>query len=406
MSIIGSGHGDLPHRSHKRTLNLLMVAGFAPFPPRTGAQVREWEQIRYLGARHRLTLACLVGDSDREIDFQHYLAPYCAAAYGTPFSGLKLDPELPQRLQQFIWQSLWALLKELHAQTFDAVLFDGLMMAPYRDLFRNFSVLTEHNIESSLTELMAESETHGQWTREFEEPGKQARMLRAYEDRTWARFPLRTVVSETDRKLMSKRVSLGRTVVVENGAYLDRFVESVDESADIMLFTGCMSYHPNIDGVLFFVDRILPRILRHRPSARLVVAGRDPDPKILALREQDGIEVIPNPADMYPLACRSRVSVVPIRLAGGTRIKILESMAWGLPVVSTRKGSEGLAVEDGIHLLMRDDPENFADAVLELFRDTRLYRTLRINGRRLVVMRYSWEAVFEPLHRALLEELD
>ena len=116
-----------------------------------------------------------------------------------------------------------------------------------------------------------------------------------------------------------------------------------------------------------------------------------------------GVELVPNPKSMARVAKRASITVAPLRFGSGTRIKILESMAWGLPVVSTTLGFEGIEASDGEHLLVRDDPKDFAEAICSLMSDASLWRKLRSAARDLVRERYSWDRVFEPLEQALIE---
>ena len=165
-----------------------------------------------------------------------------------------------------------------------------------------------------------------------------------------------------------------------------------------MLFIGRMDYHANIDAALYFVKNIWPLIHARRPELRLVIAGAQPAPAIVALREQ-GITVTGTVADVRPFYRSALVSVVPLRVGGGTRLKVLEAMAAGTPVVSTTLGAEGLAVTLGKDILLADTPQAFADAVVSLQADSEQWRELATNARQLVQARYDWSVIGDVLFR-------
>ena len=215
---------------------------------------------------------------------------------------------------------------------------------------------------------------------------------------------MRAIVSEVDRAQMDRRCSKGRTVIAPNGADLSTWLPGARHDTDTVLYHAYLPYFPNVDAVQFLVAEIWPHVRKRKPGARLIIAGRDPEDSVKAVvSAAPGVELVPNPKSMARVAKRASITVAPLRLGSGTRIKILESMAWGLPVVSTTLGFEGIEASDGEHLLVRDDPKEFAEAICLLMSDAALWRKLRYAGRDLVRERYSWDRVFEPLEEALIE---
>lgn len=161
---------------------------------------------------------------------------------------------------------------------------------------------------------------------------------------------------------------------------------------DPFLLIGNLSYLPNVEGAGFFCSAVLPRIRASDPDlARVTIAGSAPAPSVVALGAETGVTVRANPEDVAPLYRQARVAVVPLHAGGGTRIKILEAFAAGVPVVSTTLGAEGLDVRDGEHLLIADRPDDFADACVRLARDEALRVRLVANGQRLQRESYSLE---------------
>jgi glycosyltransferase involved in cell wall biosynthesis len=157
-----------------------------------------------------------------------------------------------------------------------------------------------------------------------------------------------------------------------------------------------MGYPPCVDAALYFCNEIFPLIRQSNHAAEFWVVGRDPRPEVLELKD-GSVHVTGRVDDVLPYYRQSSICVVPLRAGGGTRLKILEAMALGRPVVSTTIGCEGLDAADGEHLLIADTPAQFAEKTMSLFRDRQLYQRLSTNGRKLVETRYGWDQIAEKL---------
>ena len=277
-------------------------------------------------------------------------------------------------------------------------------MAEIRNDLETKTVLTEHNIESRLLRQISEQSWKQTLPRDFQQPAAEAARLEEYENRAWADFPLRSVVSEADRADMDSRVTRGKTVLAANGAHPSAWVSQARFEAATVLFPAHLGYPPNVDEVELLLAEIWPKLRKRKAGARLILAGRDPSDGVKAtVAASPGVELCANPKSMDGIVRRASITVAPLRVGSGTRCKILESMAWGLPVVSTTLGAEGIDAIDGEHLLIRDDLDEFAEAIGQLMSDETLWRKLRIGGRELVRERYSWDHVFKPLDEALIE---
>ncbi|MBI3491888.1 MAG: glycosyltransferase [Acidobacteria bacterium] len=170
-----------------------------------------------------------------------------------------------------------------------------------------------------------------------------------------------------------------------------------------LVFTGSMDWFPNEDAVLNFVDAILPRIRAAVPAVTLSVVGRAPSAPLRAAVEAAGGRVTGTVPDVRPFVDRASVYVVPLRVGGGTRLKIFEALAMGKAVVSTSVGAEGLPIAPGVHFVQADEPRAFADAVVSLLRDPARRRALGAAGRRLVEEKYSWTQVARQFEAACTE---
>jgi glycosyltransferase involved in cell wall biosynthesis len=291
----------------------------------------------------------------------------------------------------------------LDERRFDAVVCDFLV--PVVNLPASLpcpAILFTHNVEAEIWRRHAENATNPvsrrllaqQWTR----------MLR-FEEQALRRFDLVLAVSDADRQTFQRLYpgALRSDVhVVQTGVDTRYFapVATAPRRAHLV-FTGSMDWLPNEDGMTYFVRDILPRIREAEPEATLSIIGRAPTPAVQRLGEEAGVEVTGRVDDVRPHIAAGSVYVVPLRIGGGTRLKIFEAMGMAKAVVSTTVGAEGLPVTSGRDVIIADEPARFAQAVVRLIRDGEMRRQIEQEARRLVVERYDWSAVAEDFETAL-----
>jgi protein-tyrosine-phosphatase/glycosyltransferase involved in cell wall biosynthesis len=219
------------------------------------------------------------------------------------------------------------------------------------------------------------------------------RKLRRAEARACAAARLTLAVSEADREVLRALAPGADVRAVPTGVDTDYFAPRHGaETPGRLVFTGSMDWHPNEDAVLHFLATTLPRIRREAPEARLDVVGRNPSRRLREAVREAGAAVSGTVPDVRPYLAEAAVVVVPLRVGGGTRLKIFEALAMGKAVVSTGVGAEGLPIEPGTHYERADDPVEFAAAVVGLLRDPARRRALGEAGRRLVASRHTWAA--------------
>jgi glycosyltransferase involved in cell wall biosynthesis len=229
--------------------------------------------------------------------------------------------------------------------------------------------------------------------------------MRGWEPKIAARFDKTVSVSESDKNLLLSRNPNLDIAVVPNGVdtriYCPFPLKGREKN---IIIVGTMDYEPNVDGVLHFYDEIFPLIKKHQPHCTLTIVGKKPPSNIRRLSDEPGVTVQGDVDDVRPYYQKALVSVVPLRSGGGTRLKILEAMALGTPVVSTSVGCEGLDVENGRNILIADEPPDFAQRVTDLMTDKTLWDRIAREGRALVEESYDWGKISHH-YRNMLKEL-
>lgn len=275
---------------------------------------------------------------------------------------------------------------------FDLVHADTIALAPFVAApGRLPAVLTHHNIESVLMERRARAERGGLARRYLL---RESRKLREYERRHAGRFEVNITVSAADAQTLAAIAPGVRTAVVPNGVDTRYFTVEAGDEKPALIYVGGMNMFANRDAVLHFVTQVLPGIRARAPEVSFCAVGQDPPRELQALARRDpGVTCVGFVSDIRPLVRQAAVYVVPLRVGGGTRLKVLDAMACGKAIVSTAIGCEGIAARPGEHLLVADTPEAFAEAVLGLLADPGRRRALGSAARRLVETTYSWTIV-------------
>jgi glycosyltransferase involved in cell wall biosynthesis len=305
-----------------------------------------------------------------------------------------------------------AALEQMLVHRYDVVHFELAPMAGYATAHgrshdaRPLLCLDEHNIEYDIVTRTADAASS---TLRRAYSAIEWRKVRREERHAWSHLDGCTLTSARDQEMLLADEPAARTAVVPNGVDLEFFRPShggLQVGADgprTLLFFGAIDYYPNTDAVLFFLRDVLPRLTARYPQLRLCVVGRKPPESIVAQRGAN-VEVTGVVEDVRPWIDRADVVIVPLRIGGGTRLKILEAMGMGKAIVSTTLGAEGLDVVPDRDLLVANDAESFVDQVGRLLDDPALGRRIGASARELVVSRYSWKAAVDRL-TAFYDEL-
>ena len=272
----------------------------------------------------------------------------------------------------------------------DLIHMDSLDLSPYLPMIPASIpvVCVHHNVESALLERRAQSATGARaWYFRL-----QASLTEAEERRFMPRVALNVAVSEPDRAQLQRLAPAARFVTIPNGVDTTEVAALPDAPAGIV-FVGGATWFPNRDALEYFAGEILPRIRVHVPQVPVTWVGQASAADRQRYHEEHGITLTGYVDDITPYVQQSACYVVPLRVGGGTRLKILYAWAMGRAIVSTSIGCEGLDGTDGTDILIRDTPEDFADAVVQVLRDAQVRHRLASAGRALAVTRYDWEVI-------------
>jgi glycosyltransferase involved in cell wall biosynthesis len=252
-------------------------------------------------------------------------------------------------------------------------------------------VLFAHNVEHAIWQRLVRVERR-RWARAL--LALEWRKMRRWEARACRRADLTVAVSAVDGNRLAAIAPSARITAIPTGvdvAYFKPGTQAEDRSH--VVFTGAMDWYPNEDGILHFIDAVLPLVRRRVPDAKVTVVGRNPTERMRAAATRAGVQVTGTVDDVRPYIARGAVYVVPLRVGGGTRLKIFEALAMAKAVVSTPIGAEGLPLVHGEHFLEADGASAFAAAVVGLLRDPARRKALGAAGRRLVETQYGWATV-------------
>jgi glycosyltransferase involved in cell wall biosynthesis len=279
---------------------------------------------------------------------------------------------------------------------FDTIHFDTLGLAQYRPLVSGAgTVLNHHNIESSMMKHRAETDTRRiprqYWRWEAQ------KLLRAERDYC-PQFSVNLVVSPEDGETLARHAPGITTRVVANGVDTEYFTPRADPGGNTLLFCGGLDWYPNGDAMVYFFDQIWPLLTRQIPHVRMIVVGRNPPRWLTQLSDTDRrIQVTGFVDDVRPYFKEATAYICPIRAGGGTRLKILDALAMGMPLVGTTFACSGISVQHEKHVLLADTPAAFSEQVLRTLADPVLRANLAAQGRDLVCKDYSWSVVGKSL---------
>jgi polysaccharide biosynthesis protein PslH len=394
-------------------LRILTITARPFYPANTGGRIRSSEILSRLARMHEVTVLCFTTTQDRPDDVER-MRECCAELECIEWSETEkftprfygelagsLASALPYTVRKYRNAEMRRRIRRrLATSKYDLLLCDFLQPSVncIDESFRP-KVLFQHNVEAVIQSRQA-AHAANPLARTY--LALEATKLARYERRASHAFDRCIMVSEEDCRTMYTEYGAANAVSIPTGVDIDRFMPAPDGPAPEIVFVGSMDWLPNQDAVNFFLRDILPRIRRVVP-ATFTVVGRNPPDSIRQHARTEYVRVTGTVADVRPFIARAQVCVVPLRIGGGTRIKIFEAMAMQKAVVSTSIGAEGLPVTHGTDILLADEPEDFANRVTELLQRPESRQRLGEVGRRLVSSRFTWDEAVRRFSEICLE---
>ena len=392
-------------------MRILYFSPRACWPRDTGAKLRDYYLASQLAAHCPVTYLGLRDPSEASSEpppAESGFAAYHSVARESAYTVSKLVRGLigpaPLSVLNYSSARVSRILAEiLQAGSFDAVQIEGVHLSAYLPVIRAAAsrpvILSDwHNIESEILHRYSRvnpSPMRRVYAR------RTASLLERAETRFLTACDVHTVTSERERGWLQARNPAAEIHVIPNGVDVQYFAGRETDSGSArtrLVFAGSMDYSANVDAVVWFVNSIWQELSRDHPALSFAIVGRDPTPEVRALAA-DHVTVTGTVPDVRPYYSGALAAVVPLRIGSGTRLKILEAMAAGIPVISTRLGAEGLDIEDGTHLLLADSEGEMIAAVNRLAASPELWLRLSRSGREVVSRSYDWHALTEHLYR-------
>ena len=396
-------------------LRVLQLAPRAPWPLDTGAKLRNYHLARVIAEHATVSLLAF---SEPGHDLPKALSPYDeietvprnqSYSFGKLLQGAVGRTPLPL-LNYTSEEMKQALTRTLVKNAFDIIQIESIHLMNYLPVIRAAAsrplvICDWHNIESDLMRQYAESESN---VARKAYARRTARLLNDAERRALSEFDAHVVVSQNDADRLLKLNSGAQIHVIENGVDIG-YHAATDEAKTKtrIVFVGSMDYHANIEAAISFAKNVWPAVHQVRPEMSFTIVGRNPPSSVRQLTTVAGVEVTGSVEDVRPYYREAMMAVVPLNVGGGSRLKILEAMAAGVPVVSTVLGAEGLQVKHRENILISNSDGELASTIINLMTEPDLHAQIVFGGRQLVAARYDWFTLGSRLfdyYRQLLAE--
>jgi sugar transferase (PEP-CTERM/EpsH1 system associated) len=372
-----------------------------------GGKIRTYHMLRALKEHHHVTYVAL--DNGRAPQEAVSLATeYCHELVRIPYReperrtaafwmdlARNLVSPLPYAIGKYHSPAMRSVIEErVGSGTVDLLVCDFLMPAQnVPDQLRCSTVLFQHNVEASIWRRHVEVQK-GRLARAYF--AEQSRRMERFEREQCRRFDVVVAVSREDADALRVQYGLSRVAAIPTGVDTTAFAPADAALAEPgrIVFVGAMDWMPNEDGIQWFVGEVLPRIREQVPAASLTIVGRNPGPAVRRLEDAGGaVTVTGTVPDVRPYLEAASLVVVPLRVGGGTRLKIYEAMSMDRPVVSTTIGAEGLPLDEGGHIIRADDAAAFADACVQLLRSPAEAWAMARAGGAYVRASFGWDRV-------------
>jgi sugar transferase (PEP-CTERM/EpsH1 system associated) len=400
-------------------MQLLLLTPQFPYPPHQGTTLRNYNLLKGLAERHAIDLFSMLAPGDRPErgpvrDLVRHLvtAEQPARPVGRRLRDLVTSSKPDMALRLWNEDAFVALLAHVLDNPPEVIQVEGIEMTPYLLALKDTGlqlprvIYDAHNAETLLQRraYQADLRRPARWPAAAYSAVQTAKLNR-YERRLLNSVDGVAAVSAADEKVLQQMAPGIRTTVVTNGVDLDAYdpaglYANLFQHAGVnLVFTGKMDFRPNVDGVLWFANRVLPRLRATNLNPHFWIVGRNPHKRLDVLRDRLDVTVTGAVPDIQPYIAHSDLYVVPLLAGGGTRLKILEAMAMARPIVSTRLGADGFPVNDGVELALADSAEDFAARCASLLRNPTGASEMGERGRAFVEEHYSWEQIIPKMEQ-------
>ena len=396
-------------------MKILLITHLVPYPPRGGVMIRNFNLLKEMAKKHEIHLVTFnqtahFANAEEYEQSKAALSRYCkdmrVFEIPTDRSRLAWYFLLFRNLFSLTPYSVWrfhsramvkAIRDKMRTHNFDLMEIGTIALAEYARLApRMPKILVHHNIESQL--LLRRSRVVSDWVSKIY-LSYQAWKLKRYERSSSELFDYQTVCSAEDKDTLQQFCPEARVVVVPNGVDIETFKPSGErETPNSLIYVGGLSWFPNRDAIMFFYREIWPLLKNELPGVSFNHIGKGRDRELEEFSKRDNnFKLAGFVDDIRPLVGSASVYIVPLRVGGGTRLKILDAMAMGKAIVSTSVGAEGIRVEHEKEILIADDPEDFARKTIDLLKNAEYRTRLGENARKKAVGMYSWEGISPTL---------
>jgi len=387
-------------------MKILMLTPYLPYPLMSGGQIRSYNLLKNLAKKHEITLFSFIR-KDEEKKYIPELLKFCkrvevfkrrpAWSYkNIILAGLTLYPFLVSIYLSFKLRK--AIKNELEKEKYDLIHAETFYVMPNIPKTKVPILLVEQTIEYIVYQHFVENIKFPplKWILEID-----VAKIRHWEKHYWQKAEMVIAMSEADKKIMLSLVPDLKTEIIPNGVDFNFFYKSKEQNtsnSSTILFVGNFKWLQNREAVITLVNEVWPHIVKSITDVKLWIVGQNPTPDITELSSEK-IVIDQTVDDIRRAYLNSDVLLAPIKGSGGTRFKILEAMASGIPVVTTSIGIEGIDAENEKEVLIRDDSKGLADAVIKLLRDRFFYRDLTGRARNLTKEKYNWESIGAKLDK-------
>lgn len=398
-------------------MRILWLGHNLAYPPKGGPLQRNYNLLREAAKYHEVHALLFDQPASRPSDVTPQdcvdaLLKFCASVDWVPLSKdtfnigrywRALGGLITGEPYEFRWLRSRDMVRRLQRLAsrlpFDVIHADTLGLAPYVSLVSKAgTVLNHHDIESALVQRRAANESSLMWRRFWSQEA--AHLLTA--ERRWCpSFDVNVVVSDDEGQLIKPSCGESKICVVPNGVDVEYFTPRLDPGGNRLLFCGRLDQLANKGAITYFFKSIWPELSEREKNLEIDVVGKNPPSWLVELSQRNPRVHVPGFVDdVRPYFNKATVFVCPITDGGGTRLKILDALAMGMPVVSTTFAASGLSLRHGKHLLLADTPADFMNAIVQLLRTDGLRKNLSIDGRQVVTSTYSWEVIGHSLSEA------